>query len=68
MKEVKETTYHMMHSNIDPSHKILLGYIFAIENFMKIDHRLTGKIEIIFQNFLGTYDRLKRQKKTDEPK
>ena len=33
-----------MHSNINPSKKILLGYILAIKEFMEIDYRFIGKI------------------------
>lgn len=34
-----------MHSDIDSSHKILLSYVFAIKEFMEINHRFTRKIE-----------------------
>ena len=33
-----------MHSNINPSHKVLLGYIPAIKEFMEIDYRFIRKI------------------------
>ena len=33
-----------MHSNVNASHKILLGYILLLKEFMKIDHKFTRKI------------------------
>ncbi len=39
-------TYQMVRANVDPSHKILLRDVLAIEELVEIDHRLSWEVHV----------------------
>ena len=46
---IGKNSYHIMHTNVNlnASHRILLGYILPVEEFMENDHRFIEKVSIL---------------------